>query len=240
MSIRTCPRLLRVSPSTWLIPSHTSGIAPPQRPGQTLSDSGARLSRCRCRCRHSRRGRRSWHPCPLQPPRSACGCSARRPRARKEPSSRGANRVAIPEPPAQPEAVQVRVVPPERESKRFVELLESLVVANRDRADHLAGRLRGQRRVGDESRPKRENPGQELRHVPGVLHGEALKARAGLLRPICVPRSASRRLEQRRPDPGAWLHPEVVKWYGRLLAESGVIEDFDREILKLRPESLAA
>jgi len=36
------------------------------------------------------------------------------------------------------------------------------------------------------------------------------------------------------------LHPEVVKWYGRMLEESGVIEDFDGEILKLRPEALAA
>jgi len=36
------------------------------------------------------------------------------------------------------------------------------------------------------------------------------------------------------------LHPEVVKWYGRLLQESGVIEDFDGEILKLSPEALAA
>ena len=36
------------------------------------------------------------------------------------------------------------------------------------------------------------------------------------------------------------LHPEVVKWYGRLLEESGVIEDFAGEILKLSPESLAA
>ena len=36
------------------------------------------------------------------------------------------------------------------------------------------------------------------------------------------------------------LHPEVVKWYGRLLEESGVIEDFDGEILKLSPEALAA
>jgi hypothetical protein len=36
------------------------------------------------------------------------------------------------------------------------------------------------------------------------------------------------------------LHPEVVKWYGRLLEESGVIEDFDGEVLKLRPEALAA
>jgi hypothetical protein len=36
------------------------------------------------------------------------------------------------------------------------------------------------------------------------------------------------------------LHPEVVKWYGRLLEESGVIDDFDGEILKLRPETLAA
>jgi hypothetical protein len=36
------------------------------------------------------------------------------------------------------------------------------------------------------------------------------------------------------------LHPEVVKWYGRLLEESRVIEDFDGEILKLRPEALAA
>ena len=36
------------------------------------------------------------------------------------------------------------------------------------------------------------------------------------------------------------LHPEVVKWYGRLLEESGVIDDFDGEILKLSPESLAA
>ena len=30
------------------------------------------------------------------------------------------------------------------------------------------------------------------------------------------------------------LHPEVVKWYGRLLEDSGVIEDFDGEILRLR------
>jgi hypothetical protein len=36
------------------------------------------------------------------------------------------------------------------------------------------------------------------------------------------------------------LHPEVVKWYGRLLEESGVIDDFDGEILKLSPETLAA
>ena len=36
------------------------------------------------------------------------------------------------------------------------------------------------------------------------------------------------------------LHPEVVKWYGRLLEESGVIGDFDGEILKLSPEALAA
>jgi hypothetical protein len=36
------------------------------------------------------------------------------------------------------------------------------------------------------------------------------------------------------------LHPEVVKWYGRLLEESGVVEDFDGEILRLRPEALAA
>ena len=36
------------------------------------------------------------------------------------------------------------------------------------------------------------------------------------------------------------LHPEVVKWYGRLLEESGVIENFDGEILKLSPETLAA
>ena len=36
------------------------------------------------------------------------------------------------------------------------------------------------------------------------------------------------------------LHPEVVKWYGRMLEESGVIEDFDGEILRLRPEALAA
>ena len=36
------------------------------------------------------------------------------------------------------------------------------------------------------------------------------------------------------------LHPEVVKWYGRLLEESGVIEDFDGEILRLSPETLAA
>ena len=36
------------------------------------------------------------------------------------------------------------------------------------------------------------------------------------------------------------LHPEVVKWYGRLLEASGVIEDFDGEILKLSPETLAA
>jgi hypothetical protein len=36
------------------------------------------------------------------------------------------------------------------------------------------------------------------------------------------------------------LHPEVVKWYGRLLEESGVIGDFDGEILTFRPEALAA
>ena len=36
------------------------------------------------------------------------------------------------------------------------------------------------------------------------------------------------------------LHPEVVKWYGRMLEESGVIEDFDGEVLRLRPEALAA
>ena len=36
------------------------------------------------------------------------------------------------------------------------------------------------------------------------------------------------------------LHPEVVKWYGRLLEASGVIGDFDGEILKLSPEALAA
>jgi hypothetical protein len=36
------------------------------------------------------------------------------------------------------------------------------------------------------------------------------------------------------------LHPEVVKWYGRLLEESGVIEDFDGEIFRLSPEALAA
>lgn len=36
------------------------------------------------------------------------------------------------------------------------------------------------------------------------------------------------------------LHPEVVKWYGRLLEEAGVIEDFDGEILKLAPAALAA
>ena len=36
------------------------------------------------------------------------------------------------------------------------------------------------------------------------------------------------------------LHPEVVKWYGRMLEESGVIEDFDGEILRLSPEALAA
>ncbi len=36
------------------------------------------------------------------------------------------------------------------------------------------------------------------------------------------------------------LHPEVVKWYGRMLEESEVIEEFDGEILKLRPEALAA
>jgi hypothetical protein len=34
------------------------------------------------------------------------------------------------------------------------------------------------------------------------------------------------------------LHPEVVKWYGRMLEESGVIEDFDGEVLRLRPEAL--
>ena len=32
------------------------------------------------------------------------------------------------------------------------------------------------------------------------------------------------------------LHPEVVKWYGRLLEESGVIEGFDGEILRLAPK----
>ena len=36
------------------------------------------------------------------------------------------------------------------------------------------------------------------------------------------------------------LHPEVVKWYGRLLEESHVIEEFDGEILKLSPHVLAA
>jgi len=36
------------------------------------------------------------------------------------------------------------------------------------------------------------------------------------------------------------LHPEVVKWYGRLLFDSSVIEAFDGEILRLRPEALAA
>lgn len=36
------------------------------------------------------------------------------------------------------------------------------------------------------------------------------------------------------------LHPEVVKWYGRLLEESGVITDFDGERLILSAESLAA
>ncbi len=36
------------------------------------------------------------------------------------------------------------------------------------------------------------------------------------------------------------LHPEVVKWYGRMLEESGVIEDFDGEILRFRSEALAA
>jgi hypothetical protein len=36
------------------------------------------------------------------------------------------------------------------------------------------------------------------------------------------------------------LHPEVVRWYGRLLEESGVIEEFDGESLRLRPEALAA
>ena len=36
------------------------------------------------------------------------------------------------------------------------------------------------------------------------------------------------------------LHPEVVKWYGRMLEESGVIEDFDGEVLRLSPETLAA
>ncbi len=36
------------------------------------------------------------------------------------------------------------------------------------------------------------------------------------------------------------LHPEVVKWYGRLLEEGGVIEDFDGEILRLKPDALAA
>ncbi len=36
------------------------------------------------------------------------------------------------------------------------------------------------------------------------------------------------------------LHPEVVKWYGRLLEESGVIEGFDGEVLRLSPDALAA
>ena len=36
------------------------------------------------------------------------------------------------------------------------------------------------------------------------------------------------------------LHPEVVKWYGRILEESDVIEDFDGEILRFRTEALAA
>ena len=36
------------------------------------------------------------------------------------------------------------------------------------------------------------------------------------------------------------LHPEVVKWYGRMLEGSGVIEDFDGEILRLSPQALAA
>ena len=36
------------------------------------------------------------------------------------------------------------------------------------------------------------------------------------------------------------LHPEVVKWYGRMLEESDVIEDFDGEILRFRTEALAA
>ncbi len=36
------------------------------------------------------------------------------------------------------------------------------------------------------------------------------------------------------------LHPEVVKWYGRMLEEEGIISDFDGESLKLRPEALAA
>lgn len=36
------------------------------------------------------------------------------------------------------------------------------------------------------------------------------------------------------------LHPEVIKWYGRLLEEEGVIVDFDGETLRLNPEILAA
>lgn len=36
------------------------------------------------------------------------------------------------------------------------------------------------------------------------------------------------------------LHPEVVKWYGSMLEESGVITDFDGETLKLNPDALAA
>lgn len=36
------------------------------------------------------------------------------------------------------------------------------------------------------------------------------------------------------------LHPEVVRWYGRLLEESGVISDFDGESLRLAPDALAA
>lgn len=36
------------------------------------------------------------------------------------------------------------------------------------------------------------------------------------------------------------LHPEVVKWYGTMLEDAGVITDFDGETLKLRPDALAA
>jgi len=36
------------------------------------------------------------------------------------------------------------------------------------------------------------------------------------------------------------LHPEVVRWYGRLLEESGVIADFDGESLRLALDALAA
>jgi hypothetical protein len=81
---------------------------------------------------------------------------------------------------------------------------------------------------------------------PNAFHQFAVKTIAGLLE-----------LDARHPEewPGNvisgehrvsvlstlfQLHPEVVKWYGRLLEETGVIADFDGEVLRLRPEALAA